>query len=274
MAFGVGSGASSGTVRIHHSDRGSQYASEGFRLLLEQEQMLQSMSRNSRVPLGRTKITLWPSHSGQQSKPSASITSAMASPKQAPMHGVLCSTASNPSTTQSAYIRLSDTNLPFSLNKAGHSKTSHRYTPAIKGKVIAGVITGFCLTGGDVADVAAAPQLLEGVEILVLGDRNYASPALQEQLKSEGASSTLLTAAKSRKRETDRCGTRLIARVRYRIETVFGQWCERLGLRKVKVKDTWHLASRLLRAALCHPICLHLTLGHDIKPLQFEKLLD
>ncbi len=43
MAFGVGSG--SGTVRIHHSDRGSQYASESFRLLLEQEQMLQSMSR-------------------------------------------------------------------------------------------------------------------------------------------------------------------------------------------------------------------------------------
>jgi transposase InsO family protein len=30
---------------LHHSDRGSQYASEGFRLLLEKEQILQSMSR-------------------------------------------------------------------------------------------------------------------------------------------------------------------------------------------------------------------------------------
>ncbi len=30
---------------LHHSDRGSQYASESFRLLLEQEQILQSMSR-------------------------------------------------------------------------------------------------------------------------------------------------------------------------------------------------------------------------------------
>ena len=39
MAFGAGS------ITIHHSDRGSQYASEGFRLLLEQEQRLQSMSR-------------------------------------------------------------------------------------------------------------------------------------------------------------------------------------------------------------------------------------
>ena len=41
MALGSGSGS----VTLHHSDRGSQYASEGFRLLLEQEQILQSMSR-------------------------------------------------------------------------------------------------------------------------------------------------------------------------------------------------------------------------------------
>ncbi len=57
---------SSGAVRIHHSDRGSQYASESFRLLLEQEQMLQSMSRKGRVPLGQTMTTLWRSHSGRR----------------------------------------------------------------------------------------------------------------------------------------------------------------------------------------------------------------
>ena len=36
---------SGSTERVHHSDRGSQYASEGFRRLLEEEQILQSMSR-------------------------------------------------------------------------------------------------------------------------------------------------------------------------------------------------------------------------------------
>jgi transposase InsO family protein len=41
MAFGE-KPASGG---LHHSDRGSQYASESFRLLLEKEQILQSMSR-------------------------------------------------------------------------------------------------------------------------------------------------------------------------------------------------------------------------------------
>ena len=139
-----------------------------------------------------------------------------------------------------------------------------------------GVITSFCLTGAHASDVAAAPQLLEGASGLVLGDRNYASPALQEPRAREGAAATLLTAAKTRKSETNRRGARLIARVRYRIETVFGQLCGRLQMRavKVKVKVTWHLASRVLRAVLCHTICLHLTLTHHIKPLQFAKLLD
>ena len=137
-----------------------------------------------------------------------------------------------------------------------------------------GVITGFCLTGAEVSDVAATPQLLEGAQGLVLGDRNYASPALQEQLRREGGQAKLLTAAKSRKREADKRAARWIARVRYRIETVFGQLCGRLQIRGIQVKDTWHLASRLLRAALCHTISLHLTLAHDIKPLQFAKLLD
>jgi putative transposase len=47
MAFGTGTPSlgSSGTERVHHSDRGSQYASEGFRLLLQREAIVQSMSR-------------------------------------------------------------------------------------------------------------------------------------------------------------------------------------------------------------------------------------
>ena len=43
MAFG--SSSECDHASIHHSDRGSQYASEPFRLLLEGEQITQSMSR-------------------------------------------------------------------------------------------------------------------------------------------------------------------------------------------------------------------------------------
>ena len=43
MAFS--SGGVNVAQAIHHSDRGTQYASEGFRLLLQREQISQSMSR-------------------------------------------------------------------------------------------------------------------------------------------------------------------------------------------------------------------------------------
>ena len=43
MAFA--SASASASSRVHHSDRGSQYASESFRLLLAKEEITQSMSR-------------------------------------------------------------------------------------------------------------------------------------------------------------------------------------------------------------------------------------
>ena len=45
MAFASASASASASERVHHSDRGSQYASESFRLLLAKEQIAQSMSR-------------------------------------------------------------------------------------------------------------------------------------------------------------------------------------------------------------------------------------
>jgi putative transposase len=46
MAFGA-SDTGPGRERIHHSDRGCQYSSESFRRILEQEEILQSMSRKA-----------------------------------------------------------------------------------------------------------------------------------------------------------------------------------------------------------------------------------
>lgn len=47
------------TDSIHHSDRGSQYASEGFRFLLAQEGMLQSMSRRGNCYDNALSETFW-----------------------------------------------------------------------------------------------------------------------------------------------------------------------------------------------------------------------
>ena len=48
-----------GSITIHHLDRGSQYASEGFRLLLEQEQILQSTSRKGNCSDNALSESFW-----------------------------------------------------------------------------------------------------------------------------------------------------------------------------------------------------------------------
>ncbi len=58
----------------------------------------------------------------------------------------------------------------------------------------------------------------------------------------------------------------LLSRLRYRIETVISQWCGRLQLKACHARDTWHLSSRLLRAVLCHTLCIFLAYQHGFKP--------
>ena len=74
MAFGSSSHCD--TASIHHSDRGSQYASESFRLLLQSEQITQSMSRK-----GNCYDNAMMESFGLHSRPSASTTSARPSLK-------------------------------------------------------------------------------------------------------------------------------------------------------------------------------------------------
>ena len=50
---------SPGEIRIHHSDRGSQHASEAFRKFLEKQQMEQSMSRKGNCYDNATMESFW-----------------------------------------------------------------------------------------------------------------------------------------------------------------------------------------------------------------------
>lgn len=137
-----------------------------------------------------------------------------------------------------------------------------------------GVVRRIVLTPAHVADVAATPDLMTGVEGVVIGDRNYHSPALQEELKTSAPKARLLTPPKKKTPQEDKSRSALLSRLRYRIETVLSQWCGRLQLKAVHARDTWHLSNRLLRAVLCHTLCILLAHQHGFKPLQFAKLLD
>jgi hypothetical protein len=135
-----------------------------------------------------------------------------------------------------------------------------------------GVVAALSVAPANVHDRDLVPELVEGAVGQVLGDRNYWDPRLTASLAPAGI--TLLAPFKKRATDPDPDRSRLLGRVRWRIETVAAQFVERYHLKRLWARDAWHLTSRVLRKALSHTIavCLCLERGHS--PLQFARLLD
>ncbi len=64
-----------------------------------------------------------------------------------------------------------------------------------------------------------------------------------------------------------------ISSIRFRIETVFSQLCERFRIKRVWARDMWHLGSRLLRKVLTHTIAVILSRAEGHEPLCLAELL-
>ena len=134
-----------------------------------------------------------------------------------------------------------------------------------------GLITGFSLAPANVHDLAVVPELAAGAQGIMLGDRNYWSPALGEELRGQGL--TLLAPFKSKKKDPWPQRSYQLSRPRYRIETVFSQLAERFQAKQVWARDIWHLQARLLRKVLSHTLAFSLNQEQGNPPLQFDKLL-
>lgn len=134
-----------------------------------------------------------------------------------------------------------------------------------------GVVTAISLAPANVHDRDLVPELVEGMEGLALGDRNYWDPKLTAELARAGI--TLLAPFKKRASDPTPLRSRLITRTRWRIETVASQWVERYHLKRVWARDAWHLTSRILRKVLSHTIAVHLCLERGFPPLSFARLL-
>ena len=104
-----------------------------------------------------------------------------------------------------------------------------------------------------------------------MGDRNYWSPRLTEELRHENV--TLVAPFGSRKRDPRPRFSSTLSRLRYRIDTVFGQLVDRYKVKRVWAKDIWHLNSRLLRKVLSHTIVFLLNQTQGNPPLQLARLL-
>ena len=134
-----------------------------------------------------------------------------------------------------------------------------------------GVIAAFSVAPANASDLAVLPELVEGSRGFAVGDRNYWSPRLAQELGATGVA--LLAPYRSARRDPDPGRSRFLSRVRYRIETTFGQLVERYHVKRVWARDLWHLCSRLLRKILSHTIAVlcNECLGHP--PLQLARLL-
>ncbi len=135
-----------------------------------------------------------------------------------------------------------------------------------------GVITRFSVLPANAHELRVLPELTERTCAgLIVGDRNYHSPKTKEELATMGIE--LLAPYSSKKKDPTPKRSALLSRFRYRIDTVFSQLTGRYSIKRVWARDTWHLASRLLRKVLSHTVAFLLNHRLGNQPLRLSKLL-
>ena len=134
-----------------------------------------------------------------------------------------------------------------------------------------GVIVRFCLAPANTHELVALPGLTEQTHGTLVGDRNYWSPKTAAEWQAQGVD--LLAPYRSAKRDPHPRWSALLSRVRYRIDTVFGQLVDRCNVKRVWARDRWHVCSRLLRKVLMHTLVVLLNLDLGNPPLHLAQLV-
>jgi hypothetical protein len=120
----------------------------------------------------------------------------------------------------------------------------------------------------------AESDLLSGLGegAFVVGDTNYSSPILTEDLRRRYGANLIAPQKSSLKRQRHPW-PRWLTGVRRRIETVISQLVERYGMKRVRARDVWHLSSRFWRKILSHTCCVVLCQRAGISALRFSELV-
>ncbi len=134
-----------------------------------------------------------------------------------------------------------------------------------------GVVTRLSVCAAGVPDAAVLEELTDETAGVCLGDRAYWAPELHARLREHGLE--MLAPFRKAKSDPTPGRSRRISSIRYRIETVFGQLCERFSVKRVWARDLWHLSSRLLRKVLAHTLMVVLNREQGNEPLRLAQLL-
>src|SRR5258706_6558970 len=128
-----------------------------------------------------------------------------------------------------------------------------------------------CLAPANIHEGEVAWELTAGTSGLLLGDRNYWLLQLQQVLRKLGV--VLLAPFRKARTQPAHNWSAVLGRVRYRIDTVFGQLTDRCKAKRVWARDVWHLRNRLLRMVLMHTLCVLFNLQDEAPPLQLDRLV-
>jgi len=134
-----------------------------------------------------------------------------------------------------------------------------------------GVILGYQLAPADAAETEVIWELAPAPIGTALGDRNYWSPATREAFEAAGG--RLVAPYKLARYDADRRRSAALLRLRRQIEVTIGQLVERLGCRRTRVRDLWHLEHRLVRKILAHTVAAGLNVAAGHPPLQLDRLV-
>lgn len=134
-----------------------------------------------------------------------------------------------------------------------------------------GVITRMSVAQAGASDLSVLEELSEHSYGLCMGDRGYWKPELHRELMERGVEMLVPFRKASRDPMPER--SRVIAKIRSRIESVFAQLSERFRVKRVWARDIWHLGSRLMRKVLSHTVMVVLNRQLGNEPLRLAELL-
>lgn len=134
-----------------------------------------------------------------------------------------------------------------------------------------GVILGLEVTPAHVDERDVVPELVVGLQGLLLGDKGYIRSSLTTELKEQEL--TLLTPLRKNMDYYNPLFNRTVSRHRQLVETVIGHLCHWFDIERILARDLWHLTSRLARKILAHTVIISLNRSYGRPWLQFEDLV-
>lgn len=157
----------------------------------------------------------------------------------------------------------------------GYCATKKEHYYGFRGVIVMssiGVVTSGTFTAANIDERDICPELVNRIRGLMLGDKGFMRPLMQEELEGQGL--YLQTPLRENmKEDREPWFLKWMKSARRLIETVIGQLTERFHIEKVRARDLWHMASRFWRKLLAHTVCVKLSLEMGNEPLQFEYLV-